>query len=391
MKSSPPNNVTLSLSKLATFHVGSLLAIALIVSTASAQEFANIEYLCADWGPAMRLSAKTNEPPQFSNTEEEVYFLKQVGRFTRKKRLVPDPLSGSTTEDVGHGISIYLCKMKPDGSEKTELKELWHDVRYPIDTQAQSTWMDVNEKTRKIALSVTFAGSDLTGLWTVNLDGRELKRIITPEQRENGLQAIDSPNWTPDGRWIVFAESWRGTNSSRIVKCDEHGEKPTYLTDGPVDTQPRVSPDGKSVLYVHNPWIHLGRNSFGDAWVGATLWLVDLDGLNKREIGNPQAKPTWQTKGIVGTYPAWSPDGKRIFAVSAGIVDVSTGKKVGYGAPKVQNWPKLNGQPANIVMPHWGKLGFLCSGWGGGIQLSDEAMEKMWILASSDIQRESKW
>ena len=101
---------------------------------ASAQEFKNIEYLCADWCPAMKLPAKKDQQPQFSDAEEEIYFLKQVGSFTRRQHLIPNPFSGSKTEDIGHGISIYLCKMKPDGSDKTEIKELWKNPNYPIDT-----------------------------------------------------------------------------------------------------------------------------------------------------------------------------------------------------------------------------------------------------------------
>jgi len=49
--------------------------------------------------------------------------------------------------------------MKPDGGDKTEIKELWKNPNYPIDTQGQSTWMDVNERTRKIALAITYAGA----------------------------------------------------------------------------------------------------------------------------------------------------------------------------------------------------------------------------------------
>ena len=245
-------------------------------------------------------------------------------------------------------------------------------------------------KTRKIALSITFAGSDITGLWTMNLDGSDLNRIIAPSLIDNYLQAINAPSWSTDGHWIVFGESLRGGNRSRIAKCDAQGKNIVYLTNGPLDYQPSVSPDSKKIVYVHDPMIKLKSDNFGDHRVAATLWIMNIDGTKNYEIPNPAAKLNWSAKGITGTYPAWSPDGKQIYAVSAGIVDVETGKPIAYGTPKVQNWPKLNGQPANIVMPHWGKCGFLCSGWGGGIQLSDKAMDKMLILASSDNKSE-RW
>jgi len=123
-----------------------LSLIAAAALTSSAAECANIEYLCCAWGPAMTLPTKAGEKPQFDDSQEEVYFLKQV---------------------AGQGVGIYLCKMKADGSAKTEIKELWRDPNYPIDTQDCTTWMDVCVKTHQVAVTVTYAGSDITGLWTM--------------------------------------------------------------------------------------------------------------------------------------------------------------------------------------------------------------------------------
>jgi dipeptidyl aminopeptidase/acylaminoacyl peptidase len=339
--------------------------IAAAALTSSAAEFANVEYLCADWGPAMTLPSKPGDKPQFSDMDEEIYFLKQV--TARGK------------------VGIYLCKMKPDGSDKTEIKELWKDPNYPIETDTQSTWMNVNGRTGKIAVSVLFAGSDITGLWTVNLDGNYLRRAITPTLIDGRLQAIDSPSWTPDGQWIVFGESLRGVGHSRIAKCDANGKNVVYLTDGLGDSQPRISPDGTEIVYVHNPMKRLGTTTSGDEmWVAATLWLTSPDGSNKREIPNPEAKPSWPTKGISGAYPAWSPDGTKIYAVSAGIIKVVTGTTLLRKSPRSINPEgKTVEQYSNVVMPHWGKQGLLCSGWGGGITVVDDQFETQRILASS--------
>lgn len=312
-------------------------------------DYNNIEYLCCDWGPALTLPSKTNEVAQFNDTEDEVYFLKQVGSFTRKPAL----LGG----DIGHGISIYLCKMRADGSDKTEIKKLWENPNYPIDTQAQTTWMDVNRKTRKIALSITYAGDELTGLWTVNLDGSELKRLISPTWINGYLQRIDSPSWTPDGEWIVYREE---TNGKHLMKCDKNGQ---HNTRYPLDTeamQPRVSPDGKLVVF-----------RFFSPTKGG-FWIMNIDGGDAHPLPNPANKRTGRHDG---SYAAWSPDGKRILS-SGRIIDCMNGRIL------VDREPHYKGKPYTYGWPHWGKGGIIGSCVGGILLTDSELREARWLAGS---------
>ena len=317
-----------------------------------------VGYLCADWGPAMILPGKTNAVARFNEDEDEIYFLKQVY--------------------ANSGTSIFLCKMKADGSAKTEIKELWHNVAYPIDTQDQASWLDVNRKTKRIALAIGFAGSDLVGLWVMNMEGTGVKRIITERTEEHQLRAINTCSWTPDGLWIVFEEELRGTkpeNRFSIVRCDENGHHFERILSGRASEQyrqPCVSPNGQVIAFVKHP-----NGNLGDRWI----WLMDSDGKHVRPLGGKQSLSTW------GTYPAWSPDGKKVFAVSAGVIDAITGITILRKSPRsITLDGKVIKENSNVVMVHWGKLGLLCSGWGDGITLVDEHFHIQHILAATETK-----
>ena len=314
-----------------------------------AQDFNHVEYLCCDWGPAMTLPTQTNEAAKFDDAEDKVYFLKQIGSFTRNRRLIKGLISSRDCEDTGHGISIWLCIMNADGSGKTEIRELWKNPNYPIDTQSQSTWMDVNRKNHKIALSITSGGSDVTGLWTLNLDGSELQHIITPTFAGRYLPEINHVSWTPDGEWIYFEEWLAGSHPQRynIMKCDKSGGTRTTIFEATEKVQykePSVSPNGKRLAFSRYPNGYPG---------GRYLWTSTVEGKDAAPIGGKDSPQNW------GSYPVWSPGGNRILLGGAGLIDVESGKVI--------NWrsPKCDGVECSYGWAHWcrnGLVGYNLSG-----------------------------
>ena len=171
------------------------------------------------------------------------------------------------------------------------------------------------------------------GLWTMNVDGSDVKAIMPKEpmphfdghwspdskrivfvydqlQGTDGKLQIDvidadganrktvlphkafdeAPRWSPDGKLIALA-STRDKNQD-IWVCDADGKDLKRLTSdlGP-DNGPTWSPDGKQIAFCS------GRSGNFD------IWLMNADGSNQRSLTNHPKMDYW---------PVWSPDGKRI-------------------------------------------------------------------------------
>ena len=112
-------------------------------------------------------------------------------------------------------------------------------------------------------------GSDI---YLVNVDGSGLEKIVTHE-KENTFYS--GPAFDPSGRFLYFQRRSSvlrdGTpvNDDGIERLDlQSGERKPILPDG---TDPTISPDGKTLVFVH-----LIRSQVD------TLWVADTDGTSAR-------------------------------------------------------------------------------------------------------------
>ncbi len=106
-------------------------------------------------------------------------------------------------------------------------------------------------------------------VYTVRTDGSEYTRLTVDP--DNGML----PSWTPDGSRIVFM-SWR-TGAVEIHSMNVDGNDQVRLTRTEVgeSVDPRVSPDGRQIVYT---WVPAGG-------AGAKhLMLMNADGTNVRQL-----------------------------------------------------------------------------------------------------------
>ncbi|MFO1092924.1 MAG: hypothetical protein U0992_06355 [Planctomycetaceae bacterium] len=101
------------------------------------------------------------------------------------------------------------------------------------------------------------------------------------------------PDFSPDGRQIVFASSRTGNYEICVMNAD--GANVRQLTDSPLqDIRPRFSPDGQRIAFTS----HRDGN--------AELYVINPDGTGERRITAHDERDD---------YPAWHPNGKQIVAV----------------------------------------------------------------------------
>jgi TolB protein len=120
-------------------------------------------------------------------------------------------------------------------------------------------------------------------LYVMDADGENVTRVV-------------------DTKSVCYMPSWQHTPNGEQIVFGMHGEKAEMASVKPDGSDlkmlgaghdPTLSPDGKSVCYT------------GDVDGGVSVFVMDLDGGNKRRVVK-------ETSKVGATFPNWSPDGKQI-------------------------------------------------------------------------------
>jgi Tol biopolymer transport system component len=158
-------------------------------------------------------------------------------------------------------------------------------------------------------------GADQTGssqLYTVRPDGTQLRQIT---HLTNGDAA--SPDWSPDGRRIVFERNTAAAGEIAIMNADGTGLSMLPLA-GPFLAQPSFTADGHGIVFERF-----------DGVSDDALFTARLDGTHERRLTRAPA-------GYGDTEPNVSPDGRTVSFVRVGpretdaalfTVDLRTGRQ----------------------------------------------------------------
>jgi Tol biopolymer transport system component len=122
---------------------------------------------------------------------------------------------------------------------------------------------------------------------TVGKEYEVLRREAFPVQGE-------APAWTPDGESLVY-KACLGELCG-LYKINIDGSSPRQLTEDLSDTNPAVSPDGKTIAFM--------SQDHDDNW---DIYVVEVDGSGRKQL---------TTDPAADGLPIWSPDGATIAFVS---------------------------------------------------------------------------
>ena len=118
----------------------------------------------------------------------------------------------------------------------------------------------------------------------MSTDGRHIRTLLASE-RPNGTSA---PDWSPDGRRIVFAEFQ--PNATAIAVVDAANGSLVRLTDmgGGFKTDPCWSPDRRRV-------------AFARIAKGSGIYVMNADGTGLKRLtngGRTDRSPAWQPLAV---------------------------------------------------------------------------------------------
>jgi dipeptidyl aminopeptidase/acylaminoacyl peptidase len=290
----------------------------------------HIHIIPAGGGQIIKLTngERGESAPQWSPDSSRIAFL--------ANRETPQP-GAAEGAGGGRGNQIYVISVRGGEAEKLTDEEAnisqfrWSPDGKRIAYVVRDTPKDKAErdKRRRDRFDAIVVDSDFnySHMWAIDVETKTKRRVT-----EGAFSAAD-PQWSPDGRWIAYVINRTGAQESSFTDISEDrnsdifviaasGGTPRQVTNSPApDSQPRWSPDGKSIAYF----------SADDpkSWASKIdLMVVGAEGGSPRSLTAAHADS-------VGGPIQWSPDGKTIYVTGAvGVYGQLLAVPVAGGTPR---------------------------------------------------------
>jgi Tol biopolymer transport system component len=228
----------------------------------------------ADWetNPLLSPSGRLIAFARYANNQISTWIMKSNGSDPRYlARGVPQSWAPDSSR-------LVVSRDRLTGSQGLDVVGLGGEVR-PL-TNLPSQWARWSPDSHKIAFFTE------TALKVINADGTGIRHIVG-----GGL-----PDWSPDGRWILFA-------NGDLFKIRPDGTHRVRLTRGLAAYQSAWSPDGKRIVFTT-------AQTLSGSYEYKRIGVVRSDGTGLRLLTRVQRYA--ERRFGFQESPAWSPDGRRL-------------------------------------------------------------------------------
>lgn len=153
----------------------------------------------------------------------------------------------------------------------------------------------------------------------MDADGGNQRRLTTLDSAKHYY-----PSLSPDGLRVIFSSNLSGPGQYELYEMDLAGNINRLTENLGILTSPEISPDGRQVAFTR-----------GDGVDTTSIWLMNRDGSNPREIYRQ------------GWDPTWSPDGSQILfatSVSGYGIQLAAVNLDGSGFQRISDLPDLRGR-----------------------------------------------
>jgi Tol biopolymer transport system component len=216
---------------------------------------------------------------------QDLYVCPSTGGIER--RLTDDPATDGLPRWTRDGRRVLFSSDRSGNWQIWEVGAEGGAARRVRANAAREWQADLAPDARRLAFLSNLDGPEC--LWL--RDGASAARVLV---RHGAGTVLGNPQWSPDGRRIVFSSNWRFPGH-RVYVLDVASGATTRispLTSG--GCEPRFSPDGRRVVYVRRS--HLTRQR---------SWLVEAD----LATGQERVLVDWPA---LNYNPVYAPDGSEI-------------------------------------------------------------------------------
>ena len=258
------------------------------------------------------------------------------------KRIVFESNRLRKESDPDNWVSLFV--MNVDGSGEVSLVP-GNSATWSRDSKSIAFHASASGKGKLISGLPGAAAND-SDIFILNVDAFLSKKSPEKNITNNPDAVDDDPDWSPDGKKIIFTshsvtDDQTNSATAEIYIIDANGEgKPRRLTNNTEEERaPDWSPDGKLIVYSCRKGDIVEGRLFGTF----ELCVMNADGSGQKRITNNR---------VAELTPSWSPDGKQIFfqrAVGGLFAQLFTINADGTGEKQ------LTFPPGFSAFPSWGR------------------------------------